>query len=926
MKRTLIIILITLLAVLAVYFLFIKREAIFSKETSLYKAVPVTAPLFVEVSSLKSIPVDNPALVELSAFEVVGNMLKKIQESQNFISDVKEIQGSWAKRPFIVAFDFVGEEKIQPVIISKIRSGDELHGFERLLREILGTPDAEPAERKYSGHKIFSLKNTEGKSVHYCAAGGLLIVSPEAILVEKGLRQLNSENLTDVRNFNKVSKTVTSDSDVAWYINHERFPELLARLVNEKTFSEENEFGETVKTNLRRELLDTKNYASWSELDMRFEKEMLSLNGITAADDSLNHFITVFDGQSPGRCDAGKILPRNTSFYIAFTFSDRDLFFENLVDYFKLSNTFYEREESLKKIERRFGKDSRETLKAMIKDEVIAATTNVSADGETTSLFIINLHSRKSSQENFEIFLQNYAESKKIDFSTLISTVPAGNGKTYRVYQFPFPSLPGAWLGETFRFAKAGYAVFYDDYLVFGSSQKAIQEYLADMELDYTLDNERSYSDFMRASESRANLNAYVNASRLLPLNQRLFNSEVAKKVETLSETVHKINALSWQVVCDKNIYFNAINLGFGKQSKSDGRSLWTCDLGGEVVGNPQIVENHSNPAEKNIIVQDDDNRLHLVSGSGKLLWTIPISGQILSDIHQVDLYRNGKWQFLFNTREKLYVIDVNGNNVSGFPVTFESPASNGVNVFDYDNNRKYRYFVALENRRVVALDENGKVIGGWNFDKTESAVTTPVQHFRVGNKDYIVFKDAGKIYIQDRRGETRVKTPVTFENSDNPLVLNLNGTPKIVADDKSGTVYYFYFDGKFEEKKSGSLTEKHLFTADDLDGNNVTDFIFVDGNKLEVSDEKGKSLYGEKLDKDIMILPNIYAFSAKQKMVGVTDSEANKIYLFKPDGKQYEGFPFRGNSAFSIDTITPGQLSLVVGNDDGELVCYGLK
>ena len=98
-----------------------------------------------------------------------------------------------------------------------------------------------------------------------------------------------------------------------------------------------------------------------------------------------------------------------------------------------------------------------------------------------------------------------------------------------------------------------------------------------------------------------------------------------------------------------------------------------------------------------------------------------------------------------------------------------------------------------------------------------------------MSNKDYIVFKDAGKIYIQDRRGETRVNIAAQFENSNNPLFLDLNGTPKIVATDKSGTVYYLYFDGKSTKKYSGNFSADHFFAVDDLDGNKVPDFIFVD-------------------------------------------------------------------------------------------------
>ena len=68
--------------------------------------------------------------------------------------------------------------------------------------------------------------------------------------------------------------------------------------------------------------------------------------------------------------------------------------------------------------------------------------------------------------------------------------------------------------------------------------------------------------------------------------------------------------------------------------------------------------------------------------------------------------------------------------------------------------------------KKVYAYDGDGKILPGWKFGNTNSAVTTPVKHFRVNNKDYIVFKDQSKIYIQNRRGETRINTTAKFENS----------------------------------------------------------------------------------------------------------------------------------------------------------------
>ena len=927
MKRSLIIIIAgAAILALAIILYFINDRNVFRKESSLYKAVPISSPVFFEASSLKAFPSDNLLVRELSDIASLGAAQQKLERTLNTISEVKEIQKSWGRRPFILAFDFVGEDKLQPVLISNIGSGEELKGLEILIEQMMDLAGVTPQERRYSGYKVLSITNAEGKSLHYCAAGGLVIISPESILVDKSLRQLSSENLTDMRNFNRVNKTASSSADLSCYINHDRFPELWSHFLNGTTRTEVNEFGETIRYNLRRDIAGLKDYAGWSEMDMSFHDEHIALNGITAADDSLNHFVTVFEGQQPVTCEAGKILPRNTSFFVGFTFSNRDRFFENLVDYFVHSNSFYDREESLKKIERRFGDESRTTLRNMLDNQVVAAITDIEPNDELTTFFIVALRSKKESQENFEAMLRNYASGENVEFSSLYTAAKAGENKTFRVYRFPYPSFPGVWLGESFRFAKARFAVFYDDYLVFASSEKAIQEYLSDMELNYTLDEDRAYSSFKKTTESKANISTFVNINRMLPISERLFSSDLQEAVKANSETFRKFYGLSWQLVCERDVYFNSINLGHYDQPKSDGRALWKTDLGAQAVTKPTIVINHNNPAEKEVILQDEDNRLHLASADGTILWTIPVNGRILSDIHQVDVYRNGNLQYLFNTKEKLYLIDRTGSNVSGFPVEFDSPATNGVNVFDYDGNRNYRYFIAFGNRKVLAYDQNGKIVKGWEFGQTQGKVTTPVQHFRVSNRDYIVFKDEEKIYIQDRRGATRVNVSARFENSQNPLVLNIDGTPKIVASDKKGKVYYLYFDGKYAEKTGGGFSDSHFFTVDDLDGNKIPDFVFVDGNRLEVTDENGRKLYDEKLDNPINIAPSIYTFSSTRKLVGVSDNKDNRIYLFDTNGKQYDGFPFRGNSAFSIGALTPGQLCVLTGTDREELVCYGLK
>lgn len=78
--------------------------------------------------------------------------------------------------------------------------------------------------------------------------------------------------------------------------------------------------------------------------------------------------------------------------------------------------------------------------------------------------------------------------------------------------------------------------------------------------------------------------------------------------------------------------------------------------------------------------------------------------------------------------------------------------------------NRTIRLFVPCENREVYLYGLDGKPVEGWNPQKTDKPVVSKVQHFRVADKDYIVFADRYRFYILDRKGKERVRVSSVFD------------------------------------------------------------------------------------------------------------------------------------------------------------------
>src|SRR5690606_8208876 len=100
---------------------------------------------------------------------------------------------------------------------------------------------------------------------------------------------------------------------------------------------------------------------------------------------------------------------------------------------------------------------------------------------------------------------------------------------------------------------------------------------------------------------------------------------------------------------------------------------LFSTTLDAKIATRPQFVMNHRTK-RKEVVVQDIENNLYLISTDGKVLWKKKLNSQISGNIQQVDLYRNGRLQLAFVTKNELMVVDRNGEDVPPFPKKFSDP------------------------------------------------------------------------------------------------------------------------------------------------------------------------------------------------------------------------------------------------------------
>lgn len=184
---------------------------------------------------------------------------------------------------------------------------------------------------------------------------------------------------------------------------------------------------------------------------------------------------------------------------------------------------------------------------------------------------------------------------------------------------------------------------------------------------------------------------------------------------------------------------------------------LWTLNLDTTAIIGAQPFVNHMTQ-ENEFIIQDAANSLYLINAKGNILWKKKLNEPVRSKIHVVDIYKNGKYQILFNTENALHLIDRNSDYVETYPIKLPAAATNAMSLFDYENDKEYRILIACKNNTIYNYTIHGQKQEKFLNVKTDDEVQLPIQYVKIGLSDYLVAIDVeGKIYTFSRKGVGRI-------------------------------------------------------------------------------------------------------------------------------------------------------------------------
>jgi hypothetical protein len=305
----------------------------------------------------------------------------------------------------------------------------------------------------------------------------------------------------------------------------------------------------------------------------------------------------------------------------------------------------------------------------------------------------------------------------------------------------------------------------------------------------------------------------------------------------------------------------------------------------GQALSRPWTVRNH-NDRSTEILLVDASNQLHLVSKDQKVLWSTQLPAAIQGEVHQVDLLKNGKLQYLFVAGGKIHAVDRLGRSVQGYPKS--APMSNALltSLIDYEKNRDYRLLMADASGTIMVCDMEGKPLDGWKSKNLPRAFSDAPTHVRIRQRDYYVAVTIeGEVFLFSRRGDIV---------SGFPLSLGIRPSGDVVVDgqqfvlvSEDGTMVQVNTSGKkVSENALLKKTPKAAFKL--VAASNADNFVIVKSEQgfLTAFDKSGKQIFEINNPASDNLELSLYHTSDNRDVLVVFDKDQNLFYACDMTGK----------------------------------------
>lgn len=669
---------------------------------------------------------------------------------------------AWTSKPLYLSWHLAGSSGAGWLSAMSIPLGFTYQEFAEQIGALF--PGRQFSERTYEEVTIYE-DEKDGRPICYAISKGVLLLSESPVLLEDAIRQ--SRKGTPLKKDRLFSKLVgaTNPSVIRIYLNSIGLRDLLESAWN----PDKNAVLEFASRMVR-----------WSGLQVRILKDEIRLGGVSASAEGVD-WMNMFRGSQPQPIEAVSILPERTAFLL-WMGSER---MEKILALFRTDQDIFPNGRSQQELRanlmQAYGEDLANAFEGAVGSEAGLAITEAAGTDLTNNILVF------------------YRGKKGTDAARLLqgwSKIP-GSGisrETYRgklILSFPDNRWALLTIGNISTSWAQTAVAFVNGYFIVGSRSATLKTLIDDLSEGRQLTTKKGFSENLRRLGNEQNILIYSVSARSKNLISTFFNGQ-------------KTASANWQiqdafiVIRERKdqLFQLEAALTKGVVPEREPSVLWSTQLDTTLHAGPYLLPGDEH-AKYYVTAQDKRGDLYLFNESGNLLWKVLIKDTLIGSIHTIDYYKQGKWELLFNTSSRLFLLDRDGRTVANYPLRLPAPASCGLSLIVEPRVAGNKILVPCTNGNVYCYQLNGTPDPDWRSDKPVGSLSTPLQRVQQGKEYfYAALTLSRNICLIDNKGKIVWKSQ---KNNLKKMVVNTThtDTSQIFLLDDSGLVYSAGLDGR---------------------------------------------------------------------------------------------------------------------------------
>lgn len=599
----------------------------------------------------------------------------------------------------------------------------------------------------------------DGTPLYIVIRDGLLIASVDREAFELGYYTLESgnhiakdESFRDVRA--QLSKSQNQTTRV--FCSYEGFYTWFARFIR----------GEKKPL-----IASLPNLGTWGAFDLAFDDEELHLQGFTGTGDDNSALFQALPEAGRVLDDPGAVLPAGTLFYDQMAVPSFSRYMDDYVRGYRMN------QKGVTPVTY--------PVSASLLDTVERIITGFSP--ESVTLAATDLTDTLPGG-NYLLFIQASQAARLHDaLRPFTDTLQRLQYQEFVISPLSVPYLVPALFGSLFQSFENAFLSTYEDYLIIAPTQGAMLSALNGLTLGRTLGSIPSYQRTFSRVQGQMSRRLYLDRKEGENYLRSLMEPSEIGSYDTLLPYLPQQCMLSFAkeggiLLTDMILHANPLQPGAAR----GGEIVLDAPLSAE----PLLIHDHRSNEIK-VIAADQSGYLYMMNQKGEIEWKISATEQPLSELLTLDLYKNGRQQCLFFSRNMLHLVQIDGKYVPGFPVAISAPFQRHLSLIDYDANGNFRFMYLDQQQRVSNIDIAGKMVPGWNQPQIPG-LSGPVKLLKSGGQDFLLLRDtAGVVHFHDRRGRERFSLPAGVQVHSHSEILqgNWGGSTRFIFLDRNGAL-----------------------------------------------------------------------------------------------------------------------------------------